>query len=295
MTVAPWFLAETAPSRAALMAALAAALGVLAAWELLAAAEGGRITRALGRAAAPLARAGRHGREPTAPERRRMALTAAAALAAAGWMVAGPLAAAVLACAGPWLAIAAVRARRRRYLAAVQAGAPAVARALADALAGGHSIRGAVAAAGGGVGGPAGAQLGAAARRLELGETTEAALEGLREAAGGGAYDAIVAAALLQRQAGGDLARLLRSLATTLEDSARLERDARAATAQARFTGTLVVSLPAGAALLAELADPGYLASLVRAPLTAWLAGCALVFQLAAVVAIRRLARVARR
>jgi tight adherence protein B len=97
---------------------------------------------------------------------------------------------------------------------------------------------------------------------------------------------------LLQRDAGGDLAGLLRGSAAALEEADRLERDARAATAQARFTGLLVSVLPLAAAGLAELARPGYLGSLLRSPLTLWLGGCAVAFQLAALLLIHRLARV---
>ena len=72
--------------------------------------------------------------------------------------------------------------------------------------------------------------------------------------------DTVVAACLLQRRAGGDLARLLRESARSMEEQSRLEGELRAATAQARFTGLLVVALPLGGALLAELASPGCLA-----------------------------------
>jgi tight adherence protein B len=180
------------------------------------------------------------------------------------------------------------------------AGAPAVARALADALAGGHSIRGAIAAAGrgGGVPGPAGAELRAAADALELGEPTDAVLERLRERAGGAqgaagrAFELIIAAILLQHRAGGDLARLLREAASAVEAALRLEQEARTATAQARFTGLLVATLPLGAAALAELASPGYLAALARSPISAWLAGLAAALSLGGLLLVQRLARV---
>jgi tight adherence protein B len=106
------------------------------------------------------------------------------------------------------------------------------------------------------------------------------------------AVDTLVAACLVQQRAGGDLAQLLRDCARTLEEQWRLERDVGAATAQARFTGLLVVVLPLGGALLAELADPGFLVALGSSFLTAWLVGLALVLQLAAAVLIRRIARV---
>jgi tight adherence protein B len=281
-------------SRAAALAFAAGALGVLAAWELIAAVEAAAVARGAVRLVAPLRRAGREGREPTAPERRRLAALAAVALLGAGWIVAGPLAGAALAAGGPWIAVALVRMRRRRWRDALRQGAPSAARAVADALAGGHSLRGALAAAaaGGGVTGPAGSELDAVARALALGEPTEVALDRLRRRAGGGPWETIVAAMLLQRESGGDLAGLLRGTAAALEEAEREARDARAATAQARFTGLLVSVLPLAAAVLAELARPGYVASLTRSPLTVWLAGCAVVLQLVALVMVRRLARV---
>jgi tight adherence protein B len=104
--------------------------------------------------------------------------------------------------------------------------------------------------------------------------------------------DALVAACVLQRRAGGDLARLLRESARALEDQARLEADVRSATAQARFTALLVVLLPLGGGLLAELASPGWFAGLWRSFLTAWLVGIALALQAVAAVLMRRLGRV---
>jgi Flp pilus assembly protein TadB len=66
----------------------------------------------------------------------------------------------------------------------------------------------------------------------------------------------------------------------------------RAATAQARFTGVIVVLLPLGGALLAELASPGFAARLTGSLLTGWLVGLAVALQVAAAVLIRRLGRV---
>jgi tight adherence protein B len=104
--------------------------------------------------------------------------------------------------------------------------------------------------------------------------------------------DTIVAACALQRRAGGDLARLLRQCALAFEGQIRVEDEVRSATAQARFTGLLVVLLPLGGGLLAELASPGWFAGLWSSFLTAWLVGIALVLQLTAAVLIRRFGRV---
>ncbi|HEY6693186.1 MAG TPA: hypothetical protein VI006_10065, partial [Solirubrobacteraceae bacterium] len=147
-----------------LLAFAAGAAGLLGAWEALAAVERSQVAAGLGRALEPLVRAGREGRAPTRPERRRLALLATGALAAAGWLLGGPALGALAAIAGPALAIAAVKARRRRYAAELRSGAAGAARALADAIAAGHSVRGAIAAAAEGMTGAAGNELRAAAR-----------------------------------------------------------------------------------------------------------------------------------
>lgn len=279
-------------SLAVALAGLAGALAVAGAWEALAAVEQAALARAIARWSAPLHAARREGRAPSAPEQRRLALVGAGALLAGGWLVAGPLAGAACAAAGPTAVARIVRARRERWRADLVQGAPHAARALADALAGGHAVRGALAvAAEGGVPGAAGRELAAAGRALALGARTEDVFEALRGRARDPAWDTIVAAILLQREAGGDLARLLRSIAAGLEEAARLEADARSATAQARFTAWLVALLPIGAGMLGELARPGYVGELLRAPLAPWLLGVAAVFQLVACVLIRRIAR----
>jgi tight adherence protein B len=124
-----------------------------------------------------------------------------------------------------------------------------------------------------------------------LGVRPVAVLARLPPRAGTPRWDTIVAAILLQREAGGDLARLLRMIAAAQEDAARVEADARSLTAQARFTAWLVTLLPAGAAALAELAQPGYVVSLVRAPLTAVLLVVAVACQVTAGILVRRIAR----
>ena len=240
-----------------------------------------------------VARVGREGRDPGRVERRRLLAVVAVAGFAAGAILVGPELGLALAAAAPWVALRALRARRDRHRRAVDAGAAAVAIALADALGGGHSLRGAVAeAARGGVPGAAGRELRRLAGELALGSRTDDALEALRARVGSERIDTLVAACLLQRRAGGDLARLLRECARAFEDQSRLLDEARAATAQARFTGVVVVLLPLGGALLAELASPGYLRGLAGSFLTLWLAGLALVLQVVAAVLIRRLARV---
>jgi tight adherence protein B len=239
-----------------------------------------------------VARVGNEGRDPAGGERRRLLAAGAGAGLVLGWLVGGLLLGAALAAAMPWAVARLLHARRERYRRAVDSGAAAMALAMADALSGGHSLRGALNEAARGVPGAGGRELRRVAAELALGARTEEALDAMRARVRSHRVDTVAAACLLQQRAGGDLARLLRESARAFEDQARLEDEVRAATAQARFTGLLVVLLPLGGAVMAELASPGYLRGLAGSFLTLWLGGLALALQALAAVLIRRLARV---
>ncbi len=274
----------------------AGASAVGAAWDAIALAQRAGIVGRAREVLAPLRAAGAVGRTATADERLRLALVLGLTLGAAGWLLLGPVAAPPLAAGGPWLVGRVLAARRRRWRRALADGAPHVARSLADALAGGHAIRGALAEAarGGGAGPVVDAELRAAAAALALGERTEVVLERLRDRAGAPGWETVVAAVLLQRDAGGDLAGLLRTLAADLEAAGRAEAAARAVTAQARFTARLVCALPLLGAVLAELARPGTLRETATGPIGLLLCGSAAALQVLALLAVQRLARLER-
>jgi tight adherence protein B len=276
---------------------LAGATATAATWELA-----GRLTvgfsrrvPALVRSAATLVdalvRLGREGRDPGATERRRLLLAGAVVAFLAGVTLAGPVAGALLASLGPWSVSRLLRARRERYRRSVDGGTAQMAVAIADAIGGGHSLRGALIEAVRSVDGPAGHELRRAAAELAAGATTEDVLEAMRARIRSQRLDTLVAAFLVQRRAGGDLARLLRDLARAMEDQSRLEDEVKAATAQARFTGLIVVLLPLGGGVLAELASPGWFAGLWSSFLTAWLVGIALTLQIVAALLMRRLGK----
>ena len=282
----------------ALLAFGAGAIGVAAAARLAAAlapATLARASRLLGAASSAiesLLRLGSEGREPGAVERRQLLVCGAIAVLCTGTVLAGPLAGAVAALAAPLAVSRALHARRLAYRRAVERDAPAVALAIADALSGGRSLRGAIVDSAATVTGSGGAELRRVAAELAAGQPTDAALEALRRRCSSPAIDAIVAASLVQRRSGGNLAVLLRRLARAFEDQRRLADEVRVATAQARFTGLLVVLLPLGGAVLAELASPGLVAGVAGSALTAWLVVLAVGLQLAAAVLIRRIGRV---
>jgi tight adherence protein B len=284
-------------SGAVVLALVGGACAVLGLRDLLGADVAARRTeaaRGLAQLVDAVVTLGREGRDPGAAERRRLLLAGAALAFAAGAVLVGPAAGLAVAAGGPWLVSRLLRARRERYRRAVDADIPGLALAIADALAGGHSLRGALTEAACSLGGAAGHELRRTDGELGAGARTDDALEAMRDRVPSPRLDTVVAACLLQQRAGGDLARLLRGCARAMEEESRLEGELRAATAQARFTGLLVVLLPLGGAILAELASPGWFAGLWSSFLTAWLMGVAIFLQVLAAVVIRRLGRVRR-
>ncbi|MTD43549.1 hypothetical protein GKE82_04335 [Conexibacter sp. W3-3-2] len=278
-----------------LCAAGAGALAVLALAELVGVVQAGGLGRLAARLTDPWRSAGRDG-HVTDAERRRLGIVCGATIAAAAWLVLGIGPALVCAVAGPWTAGRLLRARRERWRIRAGEGVPLLARALADALAGGRSLRGAVLAAAqdGAVRGATGVEVRALARELELGRPTPVALEDWGARLRSPGTDVLVAAVLLQRESGGDLAGLLRDLAGDLEEGRRATADARTATAQARLTARLVAGLPVGAAALAELAAPGTITGMLAEPLSRLLAAGGVVLLVAALVVVGQLARVPR-
>jgi Flp pilus assembly protein TadB len=240
----------------------------------------------------PLRRAGEEGYAPSTLERRRLAALGTGAAIIGGWFLGGLALALPLSVAGPAGMGWAIGARRRRYRRTVERSLPEVATAIADSLSAGRSLRASLPAAVASLDGPPATELARLAAELDLGAPTVEVVRGWRRRMRSERVDAFAAALLSQRLAGGDLAGLLRQFAVGAAERERVAEDARSATAQARFTGLLVVAMPTGGALFAELLQPGFLARLLGSPPAAMLLAIAAAFQVVGFFAIRRFAEV---
>jgi tight adherence protein B len=271
------------------LTALAGGLAAVAARDGLLSAP--RVANWLRMSLAPLRRASHEGYAPSADEHRRLAMLGSGAIAASAILIAGPGPLAAAAAAGPWCVGTLVAGRRERYRRAVERSVPDVASAIADAISGGHSVRGALAAAAGSLEGPSSAELARVAADLELGASTGEALAAMRARLRSDRVDSLATALLSQQVAGGDVAALMRRLAAASAERDRVADEARAATTQARFTGLLVVALPAGAALFAELLQPGFISRVISAPAPAAMLIAAGGLQVLGFALIRRLGK----
>ncbi len=281
---------------AVLMAWAAGAFVAIVGWELLASFERLAAMRAIAEALAPARAAGSDGRDASAPDRRRLTTLAIAVAAALGWSSLGPAAAVALAALGPFAAVVVIRLRQRRWRSQVNRDAAAASRAIADLLSSGHSLSGSIAGAAreGAVAPQTRAMLDEAAAAIAVGLSPDDALEHLRVRCKEGPWESIVAAIQMQRQSGGDLAGLLRELSADLDTTARAQREARAASAQARLTARIVLAMPIVGAAIFGVAAPTALGQLLSEPLPRALLLLAVLLQVVAVVAVRRVARTGR-
>lgn len=272
------------------LAAISGALVAVAVREAVRATPAGAAW--LARTLEPLRRAGSEGYSPSVAERRRLGLVMGAGILGGATLLFGPAPAAPLAAAGPAVASLGVARRARRYRSAVERSLPRMAIAIADALAAGRSVRSALAASAHALDGAAVTEMARVKADLDLGLSLDAALRGLRERIGSPRVDSFCTALLSQRLAGGDLTKLLRRYAEAASERERIEADARAATAQARFTGILVAAMPAAAALFAEFLNPGFVGGMVGNGVSLVLLALGVLLQVAGFVAISRLSRV---
>ena len=282
---------------APLLAGVAGRCAVGAAWDALVLAERARVPALVRRALARVLAAGRGGREPT--ERR----SAGASPRSARWRCSrragcspGRAAGLALAAGGPAVAAAAAarpppalarRARARRARRRARAGRRADRRALRPRRDRRGGARRAACPA------PPARSWRAAPSELALGERTDDRARAARARAPAcAAYDTLVAAILLQRDAGGDLAGLLRGVARSLEEQrAGRRRRPHRHRAGALHRAAWSTALPVGAAgarraraarlpaVAARRADPGAARrrwrSCCRSPRSCWSAGSA--------------------
>jgi tight adherence protein B len=272
------------------LAALAGGLGLVAVREAVAAtpALAGWVRAAL----EPVRRAGSEGYAPTAEERRRLAAVGGVAGTVAMALLIGPGLALASGAGGAFLAGSILSSRRSRYRGAVEQGMPQIAQSVADALSGGASVRSALADCVTSLEGPPAVEMARVRADLALGAPTRMALATLQRRADSARIEAFASALAAQELSGSDVAGLLRRFASSCAERDRVVADARSATAQARFTGLLVVAMPTGAALFAELLQPGFVAGLLGNRGSAICLSVAAALQLAGFGAIRRLSMV---
>jgi tight adherence protein B len=95
-----------------------------------------------------------------------------------------------------------------------------------------------------------------------LGMSVEESLDRMVERVGGEDFRWVVIAIKIQRQAGGNLAALLSSVAATLRERAQLRRQVKVLSAEGRLSAVILILLPFAMAAYMYVANPDYLFTL---------------------------------
>jgi tight adherence protein B len=129
-------------------------------------------------------------------------------------------------------------------------------------------------------------------REMSIGRTHEQALINFGRRARSEDVDLVVAAVLINSQTGGNLARILDSIAGTIRDRVHVKNQIGALTAQARASGTIITALPFGLATLLYFIAPDYFRPMFSDLIGLTFIGLSLISIALGWFLIRRMARV---
>lgn len=99
-------------------------------------------------------------------------------------------------------------------------------------------------------------------REINLGVTTDEAMEHMAERINSDDLDLVVTAVLIQRQVGGNLAEILDSISNTIRERVKIKGHIRTLTAQGRLSGLIIGLLPLVLLGVISILNPDYISLL---------------------------------
>lgn len=139
---------------------------------------------------------------------------------------------------------------------------------------------------------PLSTEWGITLKEMQLGASTELALDHLAERVGSTDLDLMTTAILIQRQVGGNLSEVLSNIHDTIQDRLRIKNEIQTLTAQGRISGYMISALPFVIALVLFFINPSYLALLISKPLGWEMIGAGLVSQAIGFSIIRKIVNI---
>ena len=105
---------------------------------------------------------------------------------------------------------------------------------------------------------PAGGEFARVVREMQLGRTLAQALDSMVRRLDSDDLALIVTAIQIHHEVGGSLAEILATVAETIRERVRIQREIRVLTAQQRFSGYVLIALPIGLAIFLYIMNPEY-------------------------------------
>ena len=190
------------------------------------------------------------------------AILAALALLLALGLGAGALIAVVAAAVLGALPIFVIQQRAQSRVAKFESQLPEALDFLARALRAGHSLTAAIGMVGDEVAAPTGPEFKTTFDQISFGVPFADALNNLTLRVGGKDLDFFVIAIVIQRETGGNLTELLASLARTIRERMKLKGKVRVLSAEGRFSGVMLGSVPFVLGGILSVLNPDYMSVL---------------------------------
>lgn len=136
---------------------------------------------------------------------------------------------------------------------------------------------------------PIGVEFQKVINEMNLGATLETAMENMGRRMQSSDFDLVVTAVLIQRQVGGNLSQVLDSISNTINERIRMRNEISSLTAQGKLSGLIVGVIPIFIAFFIWSNNPDYFQPMLDSPMGKGLLVGAVVLELLAIIAIRRI------
>lgn len=129
-------------------------------------------------------------------------------------------------------------------------------------------------------------------KEVNLGLTTEKALENMTSRVSSEDLELVVTAVMIQRQVGGNLAEVLDNITSTIRDRVKIKGELKTVTAQGRMSGWVISLLPVILCGLIYLINPQQMSLLFTRPLGLAMIGVAVLMEFTGIVLISKVVRI---
>ena len=136
---------------------------------------------------------------------------------------------------------------------------------------------------------PIGEEFGRVLKEMNLGVTTEDALNNMAKRVNSEDLDLVITAVLIQRQVGGNLAVVLDSIANTIRERIKIKGHIKTLTAQGKISGIVIGMLPIAMGGIIYVLNPEYIKILFVDPLGKAMLVAGLVSQFVGMMVIRKI------
>jgi tight adherence protein B len=129
-------------------------------------------------------------------------------------------------------------------------------------------------------------------KEINLGYTTEEALDNLLKRIKSDDLELIITAVLIQRQVGGNLAEVLDNISSTIRERIRIKGEIRTITAQGRISGMIIAILPPGIGVILFFINPEHMKLLFTDRMGLIMVSISIVMELIGIYFIKKIVQI---